>query len=143
MVKPLPQFSMCAAGEERWAALTDADRALARARGWEPALRRVGVAGMRLASSVKCLHAYYAFHLGARDAPGVGGVAGAWGPVGGWIHDLLERRADEADLGDGDGGDDAPLDRGRAGGRDRRWRRERERAALDARRRDRCAPCAA
>ena len=132
-----------AAGEARWAALTDADRALARARGWEPALRGVGVAGMRLASSVKCLHAYYAFHLGARDAPGVAGVAGAWGPVGGWIHDLLERRADEADLGGGGDGDDAPLDTGRAGGRDRRWRRERERAALDARRRDRCAPCAA
>ena len=118
------------AGERRWAALTPADAALAAARSWEPALRAVGVAGTKSARAVKCLHAAYGFYLGTRSAPGVGGVSGAWSPVGEWIHDLLERRVDDDD---GDDDDDAPLeerDPNREGGRDRRWRREaRARAA--------------
>lgn len=126
------------AGAQRWAQLTDADRALATDRGWEKALRDVGVAGMKHSRAVKCLHACYAFHLGTRDLPGVDGIVGNWSPIGDWIHDLLDRRVDERDddddASDGDGDDDAPLgpgapgphvlDHDRAGGRDRRWRKK-------------------
>jgi hypothetical protein len=82
-------------GRRRWEQLTDADRALCEERKWRPALRDVGVAGMKHSRAVKCLHAQYGFYLGTRTLAGVDGLFGKWSEVGEWIHDLLERNVDE------------------------------------------------
>jgi len=57
---------------ERWAALTEEDRALVERRGLVPALRDRGIGGLSDWSKVKCLHLHYAHHL-AR-----GNVIGRW-----------------------------------------------------------------
>ena len=69
-----------AAGLERWAALTAEDRVLAESRGWQKALRDVGIAGIKSARKVKCLHAQYAHFIGAAVVS----------PVGRWIGELLD-----------------------------------------------------
>ena len=120
------------AGQRRWEALTEADRALCDERGWRDALRGVGVAGMKQPRAIKCLHANYGFYLGTRDRAGLDGVVGKWSIVGEWIRDLLDagRDADDDDGVDVDAPSNADLDFKRPGGRDRRWRREHNPTAL-------------
>ena len=118
-----------AAGTNRWAALTEEDRALADARGWATPLR-AGVAGIRSSRAIKCLHAQYGYHLGVSE--------GSRSPVGDWIAELLASRADEAPADDAEeedgAADAAPVNDGGGasttppiepsmGGRDRRWKR--------------------
>ena len=103
------------AGTERWAALTETDRQLAEERGWQKALRDVGIAGIKSARKVKCLHAQYAHFIGASIVS----------PVGRWIGELLEegwdaREAPVEECAAVVGGDDAP----KLGGRDRAHKRE-------------------
>ena len=69
-----------AAGMERWAVLTESDRQLAEERGWQKALRDVGIAGIQSPRKVKCLHAQYAHFIGAAVVS----------PVGRWIGELLD-----------------------------------------------------
>ena len=104
-----------AAGMERWAALTESDRQLAEERGWQKALRDVGIAGIQSARKVKCLHAQYAHYVGAAVVS----------PVGRWIGELLddgmdskEAPVEECVVAVVD--DDAP----KLGGRDRAHKRE-------------------
>ena len=66
----------------RWSLLSDDEATLVEARGWTPNLQDVGVAGLRDAKTVKCLHAHYAHFLGDRSAAN---------PVGVWVHDALPR----------------------------------------------------
>ena len=63
---------------ERWALLAEDEVAFVEARGWTPRLRDVGVAGIRDAATVKCLHAHYAHFLADRE-----------NPVGAWVHGQL------------------------------------------------------
>ena len=69
--------------EERWGMLLEEDRALARERGWEAAIREVGIAGIDSEvdpGNIKCLHTHYAHWLGR---------GGAGNLVGEWVHERL------------------------------------------------------
>jgi len=67
--------------EARWSLLSQADVSLVEAAGWTSALRHVGIAGIRDATSVKCLHCHYAHHLVRREDGNV---------IGQWVHELLQ-----------------------------------------------------
>ena len=70
-----------AAGTERWAALTESDRQLAEERGWQKALRDVGIAGIQSPRKVKCASTRSTRrHIGASVVS----------PVGRWIGELLD-----------------------------------------------------
>ena len=104
-----------AAGMERWAALTESDRQLADERGWQKALRDVGIAGIQSPRKVKCLHAQYAHFIGASVVS----------PVGRWIRELLDDGMDSKEAPVEEcvvavDEDDAP----KLGGRDRAHKRE-------------------
>ena len=63
--------------------LLEEDRALARERGWEAAIREVGIAGIDSEvdpGNIKCLHTHYAHWLGR---------GGTGNLVGEWVHERL------------------------------------------------------
>lgn len=68
--------------EERWQWLSPEDVATVERKNWVHNLRDVGVAGMRSADGVKCLHCHYA-HFLAR--PQHGNI------IGKWTHEALQR----------------------------------------------------
>ena len=68
---------------ERWALLTDEDRAYAQAHGYEKTLRETGLCGMVYKRRVKCLHAHYAHFLATGRST-----------VGAWTHAALAAAGD-------------------------------------------------
>eukprot|EP01038_Epipyxis_sp_PR26KG_P004515 gene4515-6379_t len=67
---------------ERWNQLTDEDRTIVlTTKGWEKAVRHVGIAGIHQFSAVKCLHCHYAHYI---SRPEHGNI------VGMWVSELLE-----------------------------------------------------
>jgi uncharacterized protein len=68
---------------ERWNSFTSEDIEYIRSNGWEKALNtRVGIAGMKKFTQVKCLHTHYAHFI---TRPEHGNV------IGRWVHEVLVR----------------------------------------------------
>lgn len=68
---------------ERWSKLSAEDLEHIRRSGWENALNtRVGIAGMKKFTQVKCLHTHYAHHI---TRPSHGNL------IGEWVHEVLVR----------------------------------------------------
>lgn len=68
---------------ERWNLLREEDLDHIRSSGWEHALNtRVGIAGMKKFTQVKCLHTHYAHYI---TRPEHGNV------IGRWVHEVLVR----------------------------------------------------
>ena len=61
-------------GEQRWALLTEDDRAWCERKGYDAVLRDTGVGGIRDAGAVRCLHVHLAHAL----ATGGGNLVGRW-----------------------------------------------------------------
>ncbi|EQC33108.1 hypothetical protein SDRG_09096 [Saprolegnia diclina VS20] len=57
----------------RYGLLTPRDMAIVEAKGWQRALKHVGIAGIRNRASVKCLHTHYAHYLATKT-----NIVGAW-----------------------------------------------------------------
>jgi uncharacterized protein len=68
---------------ERWNSISAEDLEHIRSSGWENALNtRVGIAGMKKFTQVKCLHTHYAHHI---TRPAHGNL------IGEWVHEVLVR----------------------------------------------------
>lgn len=66
--------------KERWSLLSESDKELVAAQGWEKRLRYDGVSGMREGAFVKCLHTHYAHFLARGDES----------LIGSWVQEILD-----------------------------------------------------
>ena len=71
--------------KDRWSLLTDADKTYITVKGWDSAIRDVGIAGIKDFTRVKCLHCHYAHYLSKPEANNI---------IGKWVHEDL-RKYDE------------------------------------------------
>ena len=69
--------------EFRWSLLSEQDKQFLVDNNWADAMKKVGIAGIRDYSMVKCLHTHYSHYVSRPDHGNV---------VGRWVQELLEEQ---------------------------------------------------